>query len=87
MSQQPAASGSKYHRTIMQTLPGEFQHLAITVDVYDVLRAYGVRCGARQHAVKKLLCAGLRGSKDARQDLREAIEAIERAIELCEVVE
>ena len=87
MSQQDQPSGSKYHRTITQTLPSEWKGTAITVDVYDVLRAYGVRCGARQHAIKKLLCAGLRGNKDARQDLREAIEAIERAIELCEVAE
>ena len=87
MSQQPAASGSKYHRTIMQTLPGEDRGVAIAVDVYDVLNAFAVRCPARQHAIKKLLCAGIRGGKNNLQDLREAIEAIQRAVELCEVIE
>lgn len=51
-------------------------------DIYDILEAYEVTCPARQHAAKKLLCAGLRGSKDALQDLQEAAQAVQRAIEL-----
>jgi hypothetical protein len=54
------------------------------VDVYDVLRAFGVSCPALQHAVKKLLCAGLRGNKSAEQDIEEAIVSCRRAIELLE---
>ena len=76
--------GSKYHRTITQTLPGDTHGLSVTVDVYDVLRAFGVDCPALQHAVKKLLCAGLRGAKSATQDIEEAANSCRRAIELLE---
>ncbi len=51
-------------------------------DVYTVLEAFKVNCPGIQHAVKKLLCCGLRGSKSALQDLEEAKQSIERAIEL-----
>lgn len=54
----------------------------ITLDVYDVLQAFAVTNPATQHAIKKLLCAGLRGHKDKMQDLTEALKSIERAIEL-----
>ena len=63
---------SKYHKRIRTE----------TVDVYDVLRAYGVTCPAVAHAVKKLLMPGLRGGKDKLQDLHEARQSIDRAIEL-----
>ena len=76
--------GSKYHRTIRQTLLGETHGHAIKVDVYDVLQAFGVTCPALQHAVKKLLCAGLRGQKTAEQDISEAANSCRRAIELLE---
>ena len=76
--------GNKYHRTITQTLPGDTHGLSVAVDVYDVLQAFGVTCPALQHAVKKLLCAGLRGSKSAEQDIDEAANSCRRAIELLE---
>lgn len=63
---------NKYQRTIK----------GVTVDIYDVLDAFGVTCQARGHAIKKLLMAGQRGHKDEAQDLREAVQAIERSIEL-----
>ena len=79
----PALSaGSKYKRMIRQTLPEGHAGAAVIVDVYDVLRAWDVTCPALQHAVKKLLQPGQRGSKSAAQDLREAIRSIERAIQL-----
>ena len=53
-----------------------------TVDVYDVLAAFEVVSPPVQHAIKKLLCAGKRGSKTALDDLSEAWTAIERAIEM-----
>jgi hypothetical protein len=72
-------SGSKYTRTIHSAVcQGEF----VTVDVYAVLVAFDVRCPARQHAIKKLLCAGIRGKSTEEQDLREARDSISRAIEL-----
>ena len=63
---------NKYTRTIY----------GVEVDVYDVLVAWNVTCPATQHAIKKLLMPGKRGSKDKLQDLEEAGQAIERAIEL-----
>lgn len=53
-----------------------------SIDVYDVLERFNVSCSATQHAIKKLLCSGIRGYKSTEQDLREALESIERAIEL-----
>ena len=55
---------------------------AIYVDVYDVLVAFGVINPALQHAIKKMLCTGIRGYKDFNQDIDEAIQALERAKEL-----
>jgi hypothetical protein len=34
------------------------------------------------HAIKKMLAPGQRGAKDTIQDMKEAIQSIERAIEL-----
>lgn len=48
------------------------------IDVYRVLNIFEVHDHAIGHAVKKLLCAGKRGSKDKRQDIQEAINALER---------
>jgi hypothetical protein len=66
---------NKYHRTIYPNAAGQ-------VDVYDVLVAFEVTCPARQHAIKKLLCAGLRGKGDTMQDLAEASMAVDRAMEI-----
>ena len=54
----------------------------LEIDVYDILKAFGVTNPAVQHAIKKLLCAGDRGYKDKVQDLKEALASISRAIEL-----
>lgn len=69
---------------IEQVQPNKYQRTikGVTVDVYDVLDAFGVTCQARGHAIKKLLMAGQRGHKDEAQDLREAVQATERSIEL-----
>lgn len=64
---------SKYH---VQIRPGVY------VDVYDVLHAFGVTNPGDQHAIKKMLMPGKRGHKDAIEDRREAIQSLERAIEL-----
>ena len=72
-------SGNKYHRKIksVEGIAG-----FITADVYSVLEAFEVACPARQHAIKKLLCSGLRGKGDTMQDLSEARDAVDRAIVL-----
>ncbi len=68
-------TGNKYHRDIRKLPSGK-------VDVYCVIDAFDVRCPARAHAIKKLLCAGIRGKGDSVQDLKETIDAVLRAIEL-----
>ena len=82
-------SGNKYVRPIIPA--GEEKTIVTStgvevmfVDVYCVLQAFGVNCPAVQHAVKKLLCAGLRDKGTAAQDLREARDAISRAIKIQE---
>ena len=52
----------------------------VKIDVYSVLRAFGVD-HPTGHAIKKLLCAGMRGKGDRVQDLTEAKVAIDRAIQ------
>lgn len=69
------ASGSKYLRDIRCLVGGK-------ADVYAVLDAFNVSCPARQHAIKKLLCSGLRGKGDVMQDLHEARDAVDRAIQM-----
>lgn len=78
---------SKCTREMTQTISGEDRGFTIEVDVYDVLRAFAVTDPAIQHAVKKLLCTGNRGHKDRKQDLEEAVQSIERAIDVLMVEE
>lgn len=52
-----------------------------TIDIYDILDLYEVHDPAVAHAVKKLLCAGKRGTKSYLVDLQEARSSIVRAIE------
>lgn len=68
-------SGSKYLRELKGLVDGK-------ADVYVVLNAFNVTCPAKAHAIKKLLCSGLRGKGSALQDLEEARDAISRAIQL-----
>jgi hypothetical protein len=71
--------GSKYIRTIESCVsPGE----KTQVDVYSVLVAFDVTCPAMAHAAKKVLCAGLRGKGSAIDDLKGAIAALHRAVEI-----
>tara|TARA_R110002012_G_scaffold318308_1_gene536399 strand:+ start:36513 stop:36773 length:261 start_codon:yes stop_codon:yes gene_type:complete len=58
--------------------------LGQTMDVYDVLEAFDVRCPALQHLIKKGLCAGIRGHKDTLQDLYDIIVSAEAAVRLQE---
>lgn len=70
-------SGNKYIRKIKGAVGDD------TIDVYSVLATFDVTCPATQHAIKKLLCAGLRGKGDKLQDLTEALDAVARAVSLC----
>ena len=63
---------NKYHRDLK----------GVTVDVYDVLKAFEVTDPALQHLIKKALCAGLRGHKNKEQDLQDILDSAMRAVEL-----
>ena len=72
---EPAATNdSKYNRPCK----------GITIDVYDVLKAFNVTCPALQHLIKKALAVGQRGHKDASEDLKDILASAKRAIELSE---
>lgn len=71
-------SGTKYDRTVQD----KYEDKTCVVDVYRVLTAFEVRNPAVAHAVKKLLCAGLRGKADRVQDLKEATDAVTEAIDI-----
>jgi hypothetical protein len=71
-SAQKVKAKSKYHRVIK----------GVEIDVYDVLKVYGVTCPAIAHAIKKLLLPGERHAKTWEQDINEAIASLERAREL-----
>lgn len=79
------SSGNKYHRTIYQLFKYEddctVQPTSIKIDVYSVITAYEVTNPGLQHCIKKVLCAGIRGKANQLQDLREARDALDRAIE------
>lgn len=82
-------SGKKYLRTIHSAIGSQ---TTLSIDVYEVLLAFNVHCPATQHAIKKLLCAGLREKANTTQDLKEARDAISRAIDMsmreaCEDIE
>ena len=63
---------SKYDRILVGLCGGR-----VSTDVYRVLTAFCVTSSSIAHAIKKLLCAGLRGVKGEEQDYREAIKSIE----------
>ena len=54
------------------------------VDVYRVLDLYKVTDPSIAHATKKLLCSGGRGAKDQITDIKEAIAALERFLDMQE---
>ena len=54
----------------------------VTIDVYDVLKAFEVTDPALQHLIKKALCAGSRGHKNKEQDLIDILDSANRALEL-----
>lgn len=66
--------GDKYHRTIYG-LCGT----PVKVDVYRVSDAFPTGSSSIDHAVKKMLCAGLRGHKDKLTDIDNAIESLQAA--------
>ena len=72
IANQPSITPSKCTKTIR----------GVSVDVYDVLQAWGVPNPALQHLIKKALQCGQRGHKDNAQDLQDIIDSAIRAKEL-----
>lgn len=68
---------SKYDREIIG-----IDGTVTRVDVYRVLDAFGVSDPATQHAIKKMLCMGLRGHKDYLTDLNDSIDSLQKSREL-----
>jgi hypothetical protein len=68
---------NKYTRDLL-TLDGR----TVPVDVYSVLGAFPAKNAAVDHALKKLLAPGQRGQKDRLQDLKEARQSLDRAIQM-----
>lgn len=52
------------------------------IDVYRVLSLFEVTDPCIQHTIKKLLCAGKRGSKDKAKDIRESVDTLERCLDM-----
>lgn len=69
---QPSKPEPRAHRHYFKQMP------TTEVDVYRVLRAFGVTDPALAHAAKKILVAGGRGSKDQAKDVQEAIDSLQR---------
>lgn len=68
----PTAGAPRAHSHYFKPCP--FPH----IDVYRVLQLFEVTDPCLQHAVKKLLCSGNRGHKDAAKDVQEAIDSLKR---------
>ena len=49
-----------------------------TLDVYRVINIFGVSDPCIQHALKKLLCSGVRGHKDQSKDIQDVIDTLAR---------
>jgi len=81
-------SGRKYIRRVWATGIGGSGHPQemgfVDVDFYDIVNALAVTNPAVQHALKKLMYCGRRNKGDEVQDLREARDAITRAIQMVE---
>ena len=52
------------------------------LDIYRILSLYNVTNPCLQHSIKKLLCAGKRGSKNFLQDVNEALQSLQRFLEM-----
>jgi hypothetical protein len=77
-------SGKKYLRNIYPADRDDPKRdVPIEVDVYCVNEAFDVP-GILTHAVKKILCPGRRGKADKIKDLKEAIDSIQRQIDVWE---
>lgn len=54
------------------------------IDVYRIISLFELADPCLQHALKKVLAAGKRGAKDPKQDIKEAIDTLQRKLEMLE---
>jgi hypothetical protein len=52
------------------------------IDVYRVLKLFGVECPVAQHVVKKALAAGQRGHKSVRRDWQDIADSATRRLQM-----
>ena len=91
-------SGDKYKKEVLKKVSlVELQNLidsnpdsdwvvvSLLIDVYDVINAWEVDEPGCQQGIKKLLMPGTRHQKSKSQDLREAIDAIQRDLDYEEI--
>ncbi len=73
----PPVNSAQYSH-YFKAIPTTLTH----IDIYRVCDLFDVGGGPVEHAIKKLLCAGRRGSKDRKRDITEAMNSLQRAIEM-----
>lgn len=54
----------------------------LNIDVYRVIKLFKVTDPGCQQALKKILFAGQRGYKDQVRDLEEAMQALQRSVDM-----
>lgn len=59
----------------------DVSHLQV-IDIYRVIDLFGVTDPCLQHALKKIMAAGKRGAKDPAKDISEAIDSLNRKLEM-----
>lgn len=52
------------------------------IDFYRICDLYKINDACYQHALKKLLCVGIRGHKDTREDIQNIIDTMQRKLEM-----
>lgn len=72
-----AAEGSTKHSHY------DYEYRGIKIDPYRIFEIYQISNAAQQHAIKKLLRAG-KGEKPLGKDIREAIDSLNRWLEMIE---
>lgn len=58
--------------------PCPFNH----IDIYRVIRLFEINDPCLQHALKKIMVSGGRGSKTGSQDIQEAIDSLNRYLDM-----
>jgi hypothetical protein len=59
----------------------DVSHLQV-IDIYRVIDLFGITDPCLQHALKKVVAAGKRGAKDTEKDIDEAIDSLNRKLEM-----